>query len=73
MRKAFYLESRLREQKGWYSKKANFNSSNESRWFWLTTDLQILTATLAIVEAASSGFQIAVVPILMTCAAAAIA
>ena len=72
-RKVFYLESRLRDQKGWYSKKANSNSSNESRWFWLTTGLQILAAILAIVEAASGGFQIAVVPILMTCAAAAVA
>ena len=72
-RKAFYLESRLRDQKGWYSTKANFNSSNESHWFWLTTGLQLLAAVLAIVEAASGGVQIAVVPVLMTCAAAAVA
>ena len=72
-RKAFYLESRLRDQKGWYAKKANLNSCGESHWFWITTGLQCFAAVLAIVEAASGGFQIAVVPILMTCAAAAVA
>lgn len=72
-RKAFYLESRICDQKGWYSKKANFNSSNESHWFWLTTGLQMLAVILAIVEVASGGLRVSMVPILMTCAASAVA
>lgn len=72
-RMAFYIESRLRDQKAWYSRKASFSSSGESRWFWLTTGLQILAVAFVIIEAASGGFRVNVVPILMTCAAAAVA
>jgi len=72
-RKAFYLESRLRDQREWYAKKAKTNSINESQWFWITSCLQVLAAILAIVEAASGGFPIAAAPILMTCVASAVA
>ena len=72
-RKTFYIELRLRDQKAWYSKKASYNSRNESCWSFVTIVLQTLAAVLAIVQAASSGFSVNVVPILMTCAASAIA
>jgi len=72
-RRSLYIEARLRDQKKWYSSKATFNSSTESCWFWWTTGLQTLAVVLAIVEAVSGGFQVNVVPILLTCAAAAVA
>ncbi len=72
-RKTFYIESRLRDQKAWYSKKANCNSRNESCWFWTTTMFQILAVVLAIVQATSGGFPVNVLPFLVTCAASAVA
>lgn len=72
-RKVFFIHSRLRDQKSWYSRKANVNARSESRWFWLTTGLQALAVALSILEASSGGFRLNVVPILTTCAAAAVA
>ncbi len=69
-RKSFYITSRLRDQKSWYSRKANLNSRFETNWFWATTGLQGLAVVISIIEAASGGFPLNAVPILTTCAAA---
>ena len=69
-RMAFYIDYRLRDQKKWYSKKANMNAQSGRDWFWVTAGLQALAFTIAIIEAVSGGFQISIVPILTTCAAA---
>ena len=36
---SLYLESRIRDQKAWYSNKAKFNSKKESCWFWIVLAL----------------------------------
>ena len=72
-RRNLYLESRLRDQKTWYSDKAKFNSKKESCWFWTIVILQVLAVALAIIWAASSSLPVNMVPLLMTCAASAIA
>ena len=72
-RRNLYLESRLRDQKTWYLKKAKFNSRKESCWLWAVVTLQILAVAFAIVRVASSGFPVNVVPFMMTCAVSAIA
>ena len=72
-RRDMYLESRLRDQKIWYSNKATFNSRKENCWFWTVVVLQVLAIVLAIIWAASSSLPVNVVPLLMTCAASAIA
>ncbi len=72
-RRDMYLESRLRDQKIWYSNKATFNSRKENCWFWTVVVLQVLAIVLAIIWAASSSLPVNVVPLLMTGAASAIA
>lgn len=69
-RKTFYIDCRLRDQKRWYSKKANINARSGTHWFWVTAGLQALAVTIAIIEAVTAGFQINIVPVLATCAAA---
>ncbi len=66
----FYIDYRLHDQKKWYSKKANMNARCGRNWFWVTAGLQALAFTIAIIEAVSGGFQLNIVPILTTCAAA---
>ena len=72
-RQNLYVVSRLRDQKTWYTDKAKFNSRKESCWFWNVLVLQILAVIFAIIRAASSSLPLNTVPLLMTCAAAAIA
>ena len=72
-RRDMYLESRLRDQKIWYSNKATFNSRKENCWFWTVVVLQVFAIVLAIIWAASSSLPVNVVPLLMTGAASAIA
>ena len=72
-RRNLYLKSRLRDQKVWYSNKATFNSRKENCWFWTVVVLQILAVTFAIIWACLSGLPVNVVPLLMTCAASAVA
>ena len=72
-RQRLYLESRLRDQKTWYSNKAKFNSKEEFCWFWTVVALQILTVAFAIIRAASSDLPVNIVPLLMTIAASAVA
>ncbi len=68
-----YLESRLRDQKTWYSKKAKLNARKGDCWFYTVVALQILAIVFAFIWAASSSLPVNVVPILMTCAASAVA
>ncbi|MCY3766264.1 MAG: DUF4231 domain-containing protein [Gemmatimonadetes bacterium] len=72
-RRNLYLESRLRDQKTWYSNKAIFNSRKENRWSWTVVVLQISAIAFAIIQACLSGLPLNVVPLLMTCAASAVA
>ncbi len=72
-RQKTYLKSRVLDQKIWYLNKAKFNSRKESFLFWAVLILQILAVFFAIIRAVSSGFPVNVVPILMTCAASAVA
>ena len=72
-RKTFYIENRLSNQKVWYSIKANQNAKSETYWSRITIVLQSLAVVLAIVQAASNGFPLNVIPVLMTLAAIAVA
>ncbi len=72
-RRDLYLKSRLHDQKIWYLNKATFNSRKENYWFWAVVVLQVLAIVLAIIWVASSSLPVNVVPLLMTCAASAIA
>ena len=67
-----YLESRLLNMKTWYIEKAAYNAVRETRWFYLTTTLQFFAIIGAIIQL-GFGWEVNVVPILMTCAAASIA
>lgn len=73
VRQNLYLESRLRDQKKWYTNKANSNSKVESNWFWVAFAFQIFAIAIAIHQASSGGLPVNIVPLLMTCAASAIA
>ena len=72
-RQSLYLVSRLRDQKTWYYNKATCNSKEESCWFWVILTLQMFAIAFAIIQACSGGLPVNVVPLLMTCAASAIA
>ena len=71
-RKEYYLEFRLRDQKTWYSRKADYNSRNKSHWLTITMGLQGLAIISSIMRFILS-WSVNLVPILMTCAAASIA
>ena len=71
-RRQLYLESRIRHQKRWYSNRAQFNSKKEKNWFWIIVFLQALAIVLAFIKVAFS-LPVNLVPLLMTCAATAIA
>lgn len=68
-----YLNSRLYDQKVWYSKKAKFNAKRETHLFWTVIVLQILAILFAIIRAFFSSLPVDFVPFLTTCAASAIA
>ena len=72
-RRNLYLESRIRDQKTWYSNKASFNSKKENRWFWTIIVLQMFAIAFAIIQAYLSVLPLNVVPLLMTCAASGVA
>jgi biotin-(acetyl-CoA carboxylase) ligase len=61
------------DQKQWYSTKANFNATNSTKWFALTTILQLLAVTLAIIQAVMGGLGLNAVSIITTCIAVATA
>lgn len=69
-RKGFYIESRVRDEKSWYSHKAKTNAKSGARWFWATAGLQAIAVTTAIIQAVTGGLGYNVVPVLTTCAAA---
>lgn len=69
-RRAFYLDQRLREQKCWYSRKANLYARPAGRWFWTTVALQAGAVAMAIAQASGVGPGFNAVPFLTTCGAA---
>lgn len=71
-RKNHYFKSRLIDQKTWYTKKASYNTKVENRWFYVTTGMQLFAIVLAVIQAVNV-LPLNLVPILMTCAAAAVA
>lgn len=72
-RRIFYVESRIRYQKVWYSNKATFNSRREEFWFWTMVILQLLGVAFAVLRVQFSSLPVSIVPVLITCAAAALA
>jgi hypothetical protein len=68
-RKQFYIESRLRDQKKWYSDKANMNARSGERWFWLTAGFQIIAVMIAIITIAIGSLRFNFIPALMAFAA----
>ncbi len=68
-RKAFYLESRLRNQRAWYTNKAKENADHAVRWFWVTIVLQFVAVGVAIIQIVIGPLGFGFVPILTTCAA----
>lgn len=69
-RKNLYIEYRLRDQKSWYSHKANVNARAGGQWFWTIVGLQALAVTIAIIQATVGGLKGNVVPVFTTCTAA---
>lgn len=69
-RRVFYVNERLTDQKLWYAEKANLNATRSALWFWTVTALQSSAVVLAVIQAASMGFGINMVPVITTCAAA---
>jgi hypothetical protein len=47
-RKTIYLQQRIKDQKDWYSKKAEYNSGKETMWFWVTIIVELLAIFTAI-------------------------
>lgn len=69
-RKLFYVEQRLRDQKVWYSRKAELNARRGNRWFWGTAALQCAAVVIAIIQSSTGGLGFNIVPVITTCAAA---
>jgi len=72
-RRQFYLDGRLRDQKLWYSRKANINARSGTRWFWIIAGLQAIAVTIAIAQTTVGSLNFNLVPVLTTCAAVVIA
>jgi len=72
-RKRFYVEQRLRDQRSWYARAAQMNACSGERWFWTTAALQVIAIAVAIIQVATGGFGINMVPVITTCAASAAA
>jgi len=72
-RKQFYIDSRLRDQKLWYSRKANVNARSGTRWFWIMAGLQAIAVTIAIAQMTVGSLKFNLVPVFTTCAAVVIA
>ena len=72
-RRNLYQSARISDQKNWYSENSRFNAGKEDCWFVVVTILQVLAVVLAIIWAASESLPVNIVPVLMTCAASAIA
>lgn len=67
-RKAYYLASRLADQRDWYHTKAAFNRTRSELWYWVVVGTQVAAIVMAILKA--SGFiEISPVGLLMTAAA----
>lgn len=69
-RRAFYISDRLDEQRTWYTKKAKQDATSSTCWFWTVAGFQIGAVVLAVIQAASKGLGINLVPVLITFAAA---
>lgn len=69
-RRAFYISDRLDEQRTWYVKKAKQDAASSTCWFWIVAGFQIGAVVLAVIQAASKGLGINLVPVLITFAAA---
>ena len=72
-RRNLYLKSRLNDQVAWYLRKARRNLNRESFWFWTIGVIQIFAITFAVVQVAFDGLPVNMIPLLMTCAASAVA
>jgi len=71
-RRARYIQNRIRDQKVWYTTKATWNKTQESRWFIITWALQVLAAIIAVIIISFRGFVINPVGIITTAAAGAL-
>ena len=71
-RKCFYIEARLKDQKYWYSRKAKLNSQWDRKNFWAFMGMQVIALCTAVGKLAF-GWEISMVPVLMTGAVAMIA
>lgn len=71
-RKAFYMDARLRDQKDWYARRAKQNSDWNGYNFWAFMVLQVVAFGTAVAKMAFD-WDVSVVPLFMTAAAALIA
>jgi len=71
-RRTYYVQSRIRDQRLWYAKKAKWNKSQESRWFIITWILQLAAAVIAITVIGFRDFIVNPVGILTTAGAGAL-
>lgn len=72
-RRSFYISDRIRDQKTWYSRKAKMNVQNSANLFWVIAGLQIVIVILAIIQVASGGLGVNIVPVVTTCVAVFVA
>lgn len=47
-RKSTYLQKRIKDQKDWYTRMAKYNSSKETKWFWIIISVEFLAILAAI-------------------------
>lgn len=68
-RKQLYIQDRLRDQKLWYSQKANKNARYGTFWFWVIVILQVTAVTMAIIQITVEEIGLYFIPVLTTIAA----
>jgi hypothetical protein len=71
-RRTYYVQSRIRDQRSWYAKKAKWNKDREALWFIITWILQIAAAVIAIIVIGFRDLIINPVGILTTAGASAL-
>ena len=71
-RKEYYINERIKDQKEWYSTKAEFNKSKYDFWFWIIISAQFLSLVSIIILIKNPSLDWNLVGLFTTVSAAAI-
>ena len=71
-RKEFYVNERIKDQKKWYSTKAEFNKTKYNIWFWVIISSQFLSLVSIIILIKNPSLEWNLVGLFTTISAAAI-